>query len=809
MDQENISKNTPVPSESTMPFPPVEDGAEAPRSDAGAEMSGDTMPLPDAGAAEAAGDTMPLPDTGPVKTGEKKKKAKSSSGRKPKKAAEEAAPDEKPKKKKFSFRKSRAAAVGDIAYNTVGGVIRLSVRIVLSVILVLLLGGLLFACIFAYYVKNNLTTDLNITLSDYAISLSSTIWAYNSDGEAVELAVLQTDENRVWVDYEDIPEYLEKAAVAIEDKRFYEHKGVDWYRTAGAFVNMFLGMKNDFGGSTITQQLIKNITTDDDVTVQRKLVEIFRALDLEKEYTKEEIMEWYLNVVYFGEGAYGVAKAADTYFGKDLSDLTLAQCASIIGITNNPSRYSPFASQENNKKRTKTILYEMYDQGYITHDEYTSAVAEVDNDELHFIRGENEVYQQEIYSYYVEMVISDVLEDLQTQLGLSEDAAKQLLYHGGYQIYACVDPDIQSVVDGIYTDTDSLPEPYYYSSQSLQSACMVIDPYTGEIKAIGGAVGTKDRNFGWNYATDARRPAGSSIKPLASYGPAMDLGLITESTLVDDSPDIQLNGTYWYPHNDGGSYEGIITIWDALIASKNTVAAQIIDKLTPSVSFEYLTERMGFELVEADRDYAPLALGQFTNGVTVREMAQAYTVFPNDGTMNYARSYSLITDTEGNTVLENGSKTSSVFSANTARCMTEMLEAAAWYGTGYEAYLGYGKMPVAGKTGTTSDNCDRWFCGFSPYYVTAVWTGYDTPAPMYFSGNPAAQIWKRIMSAINEDLPIVQFTDPDDRGSDTGVFGNLETTPEPTVAPTATPAPTPVPTEEPADPAPASVDDAA
>ena len=196
MDQENISKNTPVPSESTMPFPPVEDGAETPRSDAGAEMSGDTMPLPDAGAAEAAGDTMPLPDTGSVKAEEKKKKAKSSSGKKPKKAAEEAAPDEKPKKKKFSFRKSRAAAVGDIAYNTVGGVIRLSVRIVLSVILVLLLGGLLFACIFAYYVKNNLTTDLNITLSDYAISLSSTIWAYNSDGEAVELAVLQTDENR-------------------------------------------------------------------------------------------------------------------------------------------------------------------------------------------------------------------------------------------------------------------------------------------------------------------------------------------------------------------------------------------------------------------------------------------------------------------------------------------------------------------------------------------------------------------------------------------------------------------------------------
>ena len=171
-------------------------------------------------------------------------------------------------------------------------------------------------------------------------------------------------------------------------------------------------------------------------------------------------------------------------------------------------------------------------------------------------------------------------------------------------------------------------------------------------------------------------------------------------------------------------------------------------------------------------------------------MAQAYTSFPNDGEMTYARSYSLITDSNGNTVLENGMRTSHVFSVDTARCMTEMLEAAAWYGTGYEVYLGYGKMPVAGKTGTTSDDYDRWFCGFSPYYVTAVWTGYDSPAPMYYSGNPAAQIWRRIMSQINEPLPVIQFNDPTNRGYDTGIFGDLETTPEPTPVPTATPAPT-------------------
>ena len=203
-----------------------------------------------------------------------------------------------------------AARVGDAAVTTAGDIVLAVLKILISAVLVLITAGLLFACIFAYYVKNSLTTDLNISLSDYSLSLSSTIWAYDDSGSPVELAVLQTDENRIWIDYEDIPKYFEEATVAIEDKRFYDHKGVDWYRTAGAFVNMFLGMKNDFGGSTITQQLLKNVTGKDEVTVQRKLVEIFQALDLEKTYIKSEIVEWYLNVVYFGEGAYGVAQAA-------------------------------------------------------------------------------------------------------------------------------------------------------------------------------------------------------------------------------------------------------------------------------------------------------------------------------------------------------------------------------------------------------------------------------------------------------------------------------------------------------------------
>ena len=715
-----------------------------------------------------------------------------------------------------------AADATDIAATTVGDILRLAFRILVTVLLVLVTTGLLFTCVFAYYVKTCLSTDLNITLTDYTLSLSSTIYStkYDDSGNIQadqELAVLESTEDRIWVNYDDIPKNMEHAAVAIEDKRFYEHKGVDWYRTAGAFVNMFLSMKNDFGGSTITQQLIKNVTEQDDVTVQRKLLEIFQALELEKTYTKEEIMEWYLNVVYFGEGSYGIYMAADTYFGKDVSQLSLAECASIIGITNNPSRYDPFISEENNKKRQEDILYQMYDQGYITYDEYTQAVGV----ELVFVRGEDTVYEQKVYSYYVENVINDVLKDLEEKKGLSSSAAQQLLYHGGYQIYACVDQSIQDIVDSVYEDTSQLPAPYRASDQQLQSGIVIIDPYTGDIVALSGGVGEKTESFGWDHATRAQRPAGSSIKPLSVYGPAFDLGLITQSTLVDDSPDIVLNGTSWYPKNSGGGYSDVITIRTALINSINTVAAQIMDKLTPAVAYEYLTEKMGFTLTEADKDYAPMTLGQFTNGVTVREMAQAYTSFPNDGVMSYGRTYYLVTDSGGQIELDNRvTQTSTVFKSNTARQITDMLLGAVNYGTGWEAYLGDGKMPAAGKTGTTTDECDRWFCGYTPYYVAAVWTGYDMPAYMYFNGNPAAQIWKRIMSQICEGLPIIQFEQPTYWGGPTNIFGDLkedeatptpdegETTPAPvlpsipplpTVPPTVppTPEPTAAPTPEP------------
>lgn len=681
--------------------------------------------------------------------------------------------------------KKAAKAAASTTAGTVSGVLRVVLKVLATLLLIFITTGLLFTCIFAYYVKTNLSDDLDISLEDMTLNLASTIYYTDASGNDVALASLHGNENRVWVDYENIPEYMSHAAIAIEDKRYPEHHGVDWYRTVAAFGNMFISMKNDFGGSTITQQLIKNLTKEDDITVQRKILEIFRALKLEKMYTKDQIMEWYLNVSFFGENCNGVATAAKTYFDKDVWDLDLAECASIIGITNNPSRYDPYISRSNNKERQELILEEMYSQGFITYDEYTQAVSE----ELVFKRGENEEYEQTINSYYVDAVIEDVTKDLMQEKGINQETAENLIYNGGLQIYSCLDIKAQNIVDSIYQDPANFPTVKSPAGESLQSAVVVLDPYTGEIKALSGGIGEKTGNLVFNRAVDALRPPGSSIKPIAIYGPAIDQGLISPTTLVDDNPDLKLNGTSWYPRNAGGGNAGVITIQEALTNSINTVSAQILDKLTPSVSYTYLSERLGVvSLVESDRDYAPLALGQLTNGITVREMAQAYDAFVNDGVFTYARSYTHITDSEGNMVLDNPAETIVAFKANTAWTISYMLNIAATYGTGSESYLG--NMPHAGKTGSSSDYCDRWFVGYTPYYVAAVWTGYDTPARMYVSGNPSAQIWKKIMYPLNDGLEYKSFKTPNLSGP-TNIFGELSATPSPSPSEEASESPSP------------------
>ena len=656
-----------------------------------------------------------------------------------------------------------AFKVTDAAVNTASDILLTALKILGSVFIVLVLAGMLFACIFAYYVKTRLTPELDVSLDDYRLNQSSTIWFADSSGQWSELITLTGRENRVWVDYENIPEYMEQAVVSIEDKRFYEHKGVDWYRTAGAFVEMFATMRSSYGGSTITQQLIKNLTGQDEVTVQRKLTEIFGALELEKKYDKKEIIEWYLNAVYFGEGCYGVQTAAHTYFDKDVSELSLAECAAIVGITNLPTYYDPFYNEENNKERQETILREMYNQGYIDYVSYKQACAE----ELDFARSPDTEYTQQIYTFYEETVINDVIRDLMKLKGISEAAARTLVFNGGYQIYCCLDTDIQTCVDNIYQDLSQIPSTS--DTQQLQSAIVVMNPYDGSVVALSGGVGEKNANFILNRATGTKRSPGSSFKPIASYGPATELGYITPATLVNDSPYLTLSGTSWYPSNDGGGNYGIVNIFEALQYSLNTVAAQIVDKLTPETCYDYLTTKLGVtSLVPDDCSYAPMALGQLTNGITVREMAAAYCSFVNDGVFTESRTYSLVTDKEGSIVLDNSPSTVQAFSPNTAHVMTYMMENAVENGTGTEANLH--NMPVAGKTGTSGEYKDRWFVGCTPYYVAAVWTGYDIPSRINVSGNPAARLWKAVMRPVHEGLEYRSFAYPY-LGPNTNVFG--------------------------------------
>jgi len=626
-----------------------------------------------------------------------------------------------------------------------------------TILLITITTAAVFSCILLLYLRTNMTTGIEVNPELFQMSRSSVICYVDPlSGHEIELVTLQSTEFRREVEFAEIPEHTIQAVVSIEDHRFFRHSGVDWYRTAGAFMNMFLSMRDTFGGSTITQQLIKNMTQEDDATVQRKLQEIFRALEFERQYSKEEILELYLNLVYFGHGCYGIGAAAYHYFGKDVSELTLAESAAIVGITNNPSRFSPYANRAANKERQELILRRMFELGYIeTEWDLKRALTEP----LDFQRGEDEEFQQVIYTWFEEAIIRDVIRDLQTMNDYSELLARRTLYTGGLRIIATIDLEMQAIVDELYQNPEKLPN-VTGSTQPLQSSIIIADPYTGEVKALSGGTGRKTRNMLLNRATMTRRPPGSALKPISVYTPAMEYGLLTPNTLYDDSEYVSLSGTSWMPRNADRSYSGIVDVRTAIRLSLNTIPAVVLDELGPTISFSFMKNLLGFGLHPADEDYAPLAAGQLTHGATVREMTSAFSIFPNSGERVELRTYSRVYDHKGDILIDNTTRSLRVVSETTAYWMTDMLNEAAVSGTGSSANLGR-SMPTAGKTGTSTDSKDRWFVGFTPYYIAAVWTGFDTPAPMRTTGNPAAIIWKQIMLPIHDGLETRQFNRPD------------------------------------------------
>lgn len=634
-----------------------------------------------------------------------------------------------------------------------------------TMVLVLFLTTLIFACLFALYVKNNLSAQVD-SIDGFTLDQTSVIYYEDpKTGQDVVLRKLYGGANRTWVKYEDIPKNLIHACIAIEDKRFEDHQGVDWVTTLKACVKMFLG-RGEAGGSTITQQLVKNITGRDEVTVRRKLVEIFSALELEKKYTKKQIMELYLNVIALGENCEGVESASQVYFGKSVSELDLAECAALIGITNNPSIYDPYINADKNKERQVIILDQMLEQKYITQEQHDTAVAE--ELVLHNASGEASG-DEDYYSYFEDQVINDVVRDLSEKTGYDQTIVRKMLMTGGYKIYSTLNPDVQAAVEEVYQNLDNIPKTA--SSQQLQSGIVIIDNKTGDVVAVAGGVGEKQGSLILNRATQSYLSPGSTIKPVSVYAPALELGLITPATVMDDTPYSFTDARHW-PKNSDSIYRGLMNINEAVGLSINTIPVKLVAQMTPEYSFEFAKEKMGLSTLVSsyvnaagdtfsDVDLAPLAMGGLTRGVTVKAMAQAYATFANEGVYREARTYTKVVDSDGKVVLDNTQQSHVAMKDMTAWYITYMLENTVESGTGTAAQIA--NMTVAGKTGTTTSDFDRWFAGYTPYYTGVVWCGYDDPEEVVLtdsSTNPAIVLWQKVMEQVHDGLPNKEFNKP-------------------------------------------------
>ncbi|MBQ8600319.1 MAG: PBP1A family penicillin-binding protein [Clostridia bacterium] len=624
---------------------------------------------------------------------------------------------------------------------------------------------------FAWYAFIYLDDEFDLSEVDNSLNYTSVVYAIQ-DGEYVEAETLHTSENRIWADIADIPKNLQNAFVAIEDERFYKHSGVDIKRTLAAVLNfMNLGSSDTFGGSTITQQVIKNLSGDDEQTVARKVQEIRRAWYLEREYKKEQILEVYLNTIYLSQGCYGVQTAAEVYFNKTLDELSLLECACIASITKLPTYYDPIQNPENNLERAKNVINKMVELEFITAEEGEAAKAETL--QLHVGESDDTVSSADINSYFVDQVILDVIDALVNEKGYSESYARTLVYGGGIQIYSTMDLEVQSAVDAIYKNTANFPQiTSTKNGESPQSAIVVIDNATGAVAGMAGGIGEKTVARGLNRATQSYRQPGSCMKPIGTFAPAIEYKTTIEGVrvapgmmLMDDAVREDSNGNPW-PKNYDNYLKKMMSVQAGVDQSKNTIAVRIVNALGARTAFNFLQNNLGVTTLRSGSGYdendQAMALGGLTNGISVLEITAAYAAFPNEGTYTKPYTFTKICDQNGRVILENRVQSSTAMEKNTADLINQMLEHACTYGTGTSATRDFGSNhAIAGKTGTTSDDNDRWFVGYTKYYTAGVWFGYDTPSTVYYSGlNPAAVAWRKVMSPIHKNLSYQAFDDP-------------------------------------------------
>ncbi len=647
-----------------------------------------------------------------------------------------------------------------------------------------------------YVVKVTANDSSLLSLENLKLSYSSTIYAINSDtGEYEPYQRLVDNADRIWVDGNKIPDNLKNAFIAVEDKTFLTNDGVNYKRSVSAALNLVLSRATggkiklydtEQGASTITQQLIKNITGDDDVDPLRKVREIFRAISLNGRYSKDTILEAYLNTVGFMGNTCGVQACAYNLYDKDVSQLTLAQCATVAAITNNPTLYNPRTNPDDNITRRNMILGMMLDQGYISQADHDAAVAEPLN--LVADSDKQNTAQVGTYSYFTDTVIDEVLNDLVSQ-GVCADRteASTLLYNGGLAIYSTVDTKVQSAIEDVLTQepgnlfpdreteyTD--PATGETKTENVQGAMIVLD-YSGAVKGVVGGLGQKTTNRGLNRAVDSHRQTGSTMKPIGAYSLGIEYNYITYSDSFLDSPFKQIMDEGQlrdWPNNYSKTYTdtGMLVV-DALANSINTVAVRVGNLVGPDTMFDFMTNTLGItSLVENDNgtsdiDLGPLVLGSMTYGVSPAEMAHAYMMFGDGGTVSPLHSYTTVENIQtGEVLLDNTLlPTTRALSEDTAYIMNRLLRNVITVGTAH-AIGGptAGNMESIGKTGTTSDDVDHWFIGLTPYYVTATWMGYDQPVTLPWKNyglHPPTLAWKEVMNRVQDGLETKTFPTSD------------------------------------------------
>lgn len=584
---------------------------------------------------------------------------------------------------------------------------------------------------------------------------------YAADGSVI--STLKGEKESYYLTWEEIPKNVSDAIISIEDKKFYRHDGVDYRALLRAAIAVVKSGEPVQGGSTITMQLARNCFLTQEKTWERKAEEIFLAWNLEEKYSKEEILEFYLNNIYFGNGYYGILSASRGYFNREVSELSLSQTAFLCAVPNNPTLYDPFTNMTQTLSRRDRILSNMKEDGKISEWEYAEATAE--RIELERPPGHEKNDYVETYAYYC--ATRALMEEggfiFRTQFSSEEDetayekayeetyrSCQKDLYTKGYRIYTSLDLGMQERLQAAVNDTlDGYGEVNGEGIYALQASAVCIDNENGYVKAIVGGRAQEYHGYTLNRAYQSYRQPGSAIKPLIVYTPAFEMGCTPERVVVDEEI---LDG----PKNANGRYLGEVTIRTAVEQSINTVAWKLFEEITPAKGLSYLSE-MNFAKLDAEDYREAAALGGFTNGVSALEMAAGYAALENDGVYRRPTCIVKIEDAEGNLLCQPNQTEKNVYRKNAARTMTDVLTGVFRQGTAKG--LGLAQMPCAGKTGTTNEKKDGWFVGYTRYYTTSVWVGYDMPRGMdELMGNTyPGKIWQTYMEQIHEELEPLDF----------------------------------------------------